>query len=307
LISIILPARNNAQMTGECMTAVIYSVRTLNLKAEFILIDDASDAEDNLLGVFRHFQTNTPDHKFVLVRTKKRLHYTGVFSVGLHLANPANPANVLFVSNDMLMTPHFLYALLGVAALGGDFGVIRGTSNYIESHPEHVVPPPDCIRSYTDILTFSRAMFEINGLAFTEDQVLSGDAILIKRAVLERVGVMDTQFFGYFGDVDFGLRCHLAGFKLICAKGAWGRHEGAGHLKTEVNKAKGDMSYVHQIRMRLIDDAYRLFRQKWDTTLPPTYDGLGKINSFSVAEKNRAKIQLKCDLPAEVRSSYDLV
>jgi len=291
-------------MTGECMTAVIFSVRALNLKAEFILIDDASDAEDNLLGVFRHFQTNTPDHKFVLVRTKKRLHYTGVFSVGLHLAKQAN---VLFVSNDILMTPHFLYALLGVAALGGDFGVIRGTSNYIESHPEHVVLPPDCIRTYTDILTFSRAMFEINGLAFTEDQVLSGDAILIKRAVLERVGVMDTQFFGYFGDVDFGLRCHLAGFKLICAKGAWGRHEGAGHLKTEVDKRKGDFSYVHQVRTRLVDDAYKSFRLKWDANLPPQYEAASKLNLFSVAEKNRARIKLRCEFPDEVLSSYDIV
>jgi GT2 family glycosyltransferase len=304
LISIILPARNNAKMTGDCMASVIHSVRTLNLKGEFILIDDASDAEDDLIGVFRHFQTHAPDHKFVLVRTRKRLHYTGVFSVGLHLAKLAN---VLFVSNDMAMTPHFLYALLGVAALSGDFGVIRGTSNYTDSHPEHMVPPPDCIRSYTDILTFSRAMFEINGLAFTEDNLLSGDAILIKRAVLERVGVMDTRFFGYFGDVDFGLRCHLAGFKLICAKGAWLRHEGAGHLKTEVDKTKGDFSLVHQVRMRLVDDAYKLFRQKWDANLPAKYEGIDKLNLFAIAEKNRARVELRCDFPADVLSSYDIV
>jgi GT2 family glycosyltransferase len=304
LISIILPARNNAKMTGDCMTAVIHSVRTVKLKAEFILIDDASDAEEDLIGVFKHLRTNAPDHKFVLVRTKRHLHYTGVFSIGLHLAKPAN---VLFVSNDMLMTPHFLCALLGVAALSTDFGIIRGTSNHTDSHPEHMVRPPDCIRTYTDILTFSRAIFEINGLAFTEDQVLSGDAILIKRDVLERIGVMDTQFFGYFGDVDFGLRCHLAGFKLICAKGAWLRHEGAGHIKTEADRTKRDFASVYQNRMRLVHDAYKLFRQKWDTNLPPKYAGIDKLNFFTIAEKNRARIELRCDLPAEARSSYDVI
>ena len=105
MISIILPARNNAKMTGDCLRAVIHSVRALNLTAEFILIDDASDAEEDLIGVFKSFRAITPDHKFVQIRTKQHLHYTGVFSVGLHLAKAAN---VFFVSNDMLMTPHFL-------------------------------------------------------------------------------------------------------------------------------------------------------------------------------------------------------
>ena len=34
--------------------------------------------------------------------------------------------------------------------------------------------------------------------------------------------------FGYFGDIDYGVRAHLAGFKLVCAKGAWLFHE-TGH------------------------------------------------------------------------------
>ena len=150
-------------------------------------------------------------------------------------------------------------------------------------------------------------MFEINGLAFTEDQVLSGNSILVKRAVLERIGVMDTQFFGYFGDVDFGLRCHLAGFKLICAKGAWLRHEGAGHIKTEADRTKRDFGAVHQIRMRLVEDAYTLFRQKWDANLPPKYDASSPLHFFPIAEKRRAGIELRCDLPAELRTSYDIV
>jgi GT2 family glycosyltransferase len=304
MISIIVPARNGAVLTRSCLSAVIQSVRLLNLKVEFILIDDASDPSEGLIGIFRDFRDHASGYDCTLIRAKQRLHYTGVFSVGLHLAKLEN---VLFLSNDMQITPHFFWAVLGVAGLSRDFGIIRGTSNYTDSHPEHAVRPPDFVRSYNDICAFSKAMFEINGLRFTEDQVLSGDAILIKRAVLERIGVMDVQFFGYFGDIDFGLRCHLAGFKLICAKGAWLHHEGAGHTKAEAAKTKTAYGLIHQERMRLVSEAYRLFRQKWDPNLPATFDQVPTLNFFSMAEKNRTNVGLKCELPAAVRGTYDIV
>lgn len=304
MISIIIPARNNAALTRTCLSSVIQSVALLNLKVEFILIDDASDPADGLISLFQHFRNHAPEHKFTLVRAKTRLHYTGVFSIGLYLATLEN---VFFLSNDMLITPHFFSAVLGVAALSRDFGIIRGTSNYTDSHPEHTLRPPDCVRSYNDICSFSKAMFEINGLRFTEDQLLSGDAILIKRAVLERIGVMDMQFFGYFGDIDFGLRCHLAGFKLIAAKGAWLHHEGAGHAKAEAAKTKTAYSLIHQERMRDVEEAYLLFRQKWDTNLPATYGEVPTLNFFSSADKNRSKVDLKYELPAVAHSTYDIV
>src|SRR5262249_41100383 len=153
----------------------------------------------------------------------KHQHYTGVFSIGLHLARGDN---VLFVSNDMLMTPSFLTALISVSALRADIGIVRGTSNYVDSHPEHGVAAPTDLRAYKDVENFSRIVLERNGLASTEDRELSADAVLIKRSVIERIGVMDLRFFGYFGDIDYGMRAHAAGFKLVCAKGAWLFHKG---------------------------------------------------------------------------------
>jgi GT2 family glycosyltransferase len=304
MFSIILPARNNAALTRACLSAVVQTVQLLNLEVEFILIDDASDPDEGIIGVFQYFRSQTPGLKFTLVRAKTHLHYTGVFSVGLHLAKLEN---AFFLSNDMLITPHFFSAVLGVAALSRNFGIIRGTSNHADSHPEHTVQPPNFVRTYNDICAFSKAMFEINGFRFTEDQVLSGDAIFIKRAVLERIGVMDVQFFGYFGDVDFGLRCHLAGFKLVCAKGAWLHHEGAGHVQAEAAKSKSSFSVKHQQRMRLVDEAYQLFRQKWDTNLPPKYHELSTLNFFPMAERNKHRIKLTYELPVSMHSAYDVI
>jgi GT2 family glycosyltransferase len=302
-----VPARNDATSTRECLGSAILSLEALNLQCEFVLIDDASDPADGIQQVFKDTRAGASQHQFKIVRAKERLHYTGVFSLGIHLSEKER---VFFLSNDMVIPPQFFAAVLGVAALSRDFGIVRGSSNYCDSHPEHAVVPPNFgrMRRYIDVVNFSRANFKINGLAFAEDGVLSGDAVLISRSLIDRIGVLDLRFFGYFGDVDYGLRAHLAGFKLVCAKGAWLLHKGGGHVKAEAIKKKQDLSILYSERMKLVENAYQVFRQKWDPNLPATYSPLDSLHLFSMAEKNAARIEdLKYQFPAEARSAYEIL
>jgi glycosyltransferase involved in cell wall biosynthesis len=139
LLSIIIPARNGAANTAACVASVLHSLAALRVNCELVLIDNASDREEKLLEIFLQNKSGVPQHKFIIARSAKDQEYTGVFSIGLHLAAGDN---VMFISNDMLVTPSFLAALLGVSALSADFGIVRGTSNYVDSHPEHVVAAP---------------------------------------------------------------------------------------------------------------------------------------------------------------------
>jgi GT2 family glycosyltransferase len=293
LLSIIIPARNGAADTAACVASVLHSLAVLRVNSELVLIDNASDREEKLLEIFLRNKSGAPHHKFIIARSAKDQEYTGVFSIGLHLAAGDN---VMFISNDMLVTPSFLAALLGVSALNADFGIVRGTSNYVDSHPEHVVAAPRDMQAYTDVEGFSRKMLDSNGLAHTEDRELSGDAVLIKRRVIDRIGVMDPRFFGYFGDIDYGMRAHLAGFKLVCAKGAWLFHKGAGHIKAD--KAGPDAAFAR--RMARVEQAYQAFRAKWDARLPGSYAELKSRDFLEVARRNADRVPLKYELPASV-------
>jgi GT2 family glycosyltransferase len=304
LLSVIVPARNDAVSTRECLVSAVNSLSTLNMNCEFVLIDDASDPDEGIQQVFQEIRGGAPQHQFKIARTKQRVHYTGVFSLGLHLSGKEK---VFFLSNDMLITPQFFTAVLGVAALSRDFGIVRGTSNYCDSHPEHAVVPPDFLRRYDDVASFSQAVMGIKGLAFTEDSVLSGDAVLISRSLIDRIGVLDLRFFGYFGDVDYGLRAHLAGFKLVCAKGAWLWHKGAGHVKADAARQKQEFEILHSERMKLVDSAYQMFRQKWDPSLPAAYSALDSLHLFAMADKNAARIEVKYEYPAEQRATFEMV
>jgi GT2 family glycosyltransferase len=293
LLSIIIPARGSAADTSACIASVLHSLAALRLTGEFILIDDASDPGEKILELFVRNRAAASAHRFIIARSTKHQHYTGVFSIGLHLAQGDN---VLFVSNDMLMTPSFLTALVAVSALRGDIGVVRGTSNYVDSHPEHIVAAPADLRTYQDMENFSRTMLERSGLAYTEDRELSADAVLIKRSVIDRIGVMDLRLFGYFGDIDYGMRAHSAGFKLVCAKGAWLFHKGAGHIKADAAGTKAAFAR----RMKWVEEAYQAFRDKWDPTLPGTYADLKSRDFLALATRNVDRIALKYEFPASV-------
>lgn len=301
MISFIIPARNQVGFTERCLASVDYTVNALGIVAQYILIDDNSDREDGIQDLFNTFLKAHPAAR--VLRLSKHQHYTGVFALGIQ---HASHQNILFVSNDMMITPAFVRTLLAVSALRNDYGIIRGTSAHTDSHPEHTVLPPLPLKGYDDIQSFSEMIATVNGLHHVEDNLLSGDAVLIKKAVVEKIGVMDTRFFGYFGDVDYGLRAHLAGFKLVCAKGAWLHHDGAGHIKAQSAEAVV-LSEPFRKRMALVEAAYELFRQKWDLSLPESYYDLTSLNLFGMAERNFDRVQQTCYLDPEIINSVEYI
>lgn len=292
--SIIVPARNGRRFTQNCLASILHAVALLKLDCEFILIDDNSDPAEGILDVFCQFRDRAQDQAVKIIRTKTRQHYSGVFSIGVHHAT-CEP--IFFISNDMMVTTRFMQALLLVSALSREFGIVRGTSNHCDSHPEHVAAPPAMPSSYQEVEAFAQKIFAANACSYVEDDLLSGDAILVKRSVVERIGVMDLRFFGYFGDVDYGMRAHLAGFKLVCAKGAWLFHEGAGHVKRDLECTDRGVEELHRARMAMVESAYQKFRAKWELEGPAVYDNLGRLSYFAQARAQADRVPLKADFP----------
>jgi GT2 family glycosyltransferase len=298
--SFIVPARNNPTLTAACLSTLLHSVQQLHWPCEFILIDDESPAGENILNVFRQHRAEAKGHDVKIIRSRKRQHYSGVFSIGLHHAT-RDP--VFFISNDMLVTPAFLQALMEVSQRSPFIGIVRGTSNHTDSHPEHQVPINPQPKGFAEVDAFSRNIFRQYGNAFVEDQLLSGDAILVQRPLIQRIGVLDLRFFGYFGDVDYGLRAQLAGFRLVCAKGAWLFHQGGGHIWQEMALEKRGSDEVIARRLAMVDAAYQEFREKWTIATPEHWgagDGVDPVGLLNTARANAQGVPLKYEFPAAV-------
>ena len=253
-----MPARGAAGLTQLCLGSLLFSLRHFPGRHEVLLIDDASPGED-IQTLFQDFRLKSPQPVRIF-RFEERVHYTGVFNLGLA---HAQGDRIFFLSNDMQLTPHFLNTLAGVAGLRQDIACVRGTSTYTDSFPEYKVVPPFPPRGYEDVLAFSQYVSNHHGLAYRPDRLFSGDAVMLKRSILDRIGGFDPQFFGYYSDFDFGLRAQRAGFQLVCALGAWLQHEGAGHVKA-----------APEARDELIQADYLKFRAKWGPQLPEQHQGV---------------------------------
>lgn len=275
MLSFIVPARSLRDVTTECLISINTALHQLGLvaHAEYILLDDQSDPSEGISELFTHFRASSPCPVHV-ARFKQWQHYTGVFAYGL---SRAKGDSIFFISNDMYVTPSWLRTVLAVAATDNAIGIVRGTAEIVDSFPQHEVKPPFEDRGPDDILAFSEYLSKVRGLEHSDDTILSGDAVLIRRNVIDAIGVMDRRFFGYFGDPDYGLRVRRAGLRMVCAKGAWLKHYGQGHIKAEIQKgAKADDANAR--RRQLVLAAWAKFREKWDKTLPEVFMNTDQID-----------------------------
>jgi len=130
-----------------------------------------------------------------------------------------------------------------------------------------------------------------------------------RRSLVERIGVMDLRFFGYFGDIDYGMRAHLAGFKLVCAKGAWLFHEGSGHVKREMAVQALTLDEARDRRMAMVETGYQEFRKKWKLAKPEVWAGGGSVEAvhfFDRVRPNAAGVPLKYDFPSSVMDDLEI-
>ena len=83
-----------------------------------------------------------------------------------------------------------------------------------------------------------------------------GAVMYIKRAVIDKIGLLDEAFFSYFEDTDYCLRAAAAGFRTICAGGVTiVHHQNVSSTVNQVNFSK------------LFLTSQKTFRQKWEKQL----------------------------------------
>jgi GT2 family glycosyltransferase len=305
MFTIVIPAYNNPSFTKRAIDAAILSVAAIDLPTRFILIDNAGRTGESTTPVFLDARDRHDERDIVILRAKEEtLYYTGAFSLALHFAD--TPL-LLFLSNDMLLTPAYLKATIAVSALSEEFGCIRGSSPYTDGLPEHVVKPPPDVQTHEQMCAFGEQVFTRNGLAFVENDLLCGDAVIVRRSLVEKIGLHDFALGAYFSDIDYGMRAQLAGFKLVGALGAWLHHEGAGYPRREAERQNLPFNEIHRRRMGVVGQSWQRFREKWSQNLPISHQDWAHGNFRQLAEQRRAHVSLKVDMPLAVIDQVEVL
>ena len=251
-----MAAYGNERVTSfalECLFAA------LGGDFELILVDDNSP--DGTLDLFRSAADRHRDTKVFHFPENKE--YSGSLNA---ILSHATRRYVLFLSNDIFVTPGYLGRLLEVASADEGHGIVRGASNFCDdSVAAHNIPTPGaCGSDINALFRFGEKVSREQRGQLLADKFLTGDAFLVTRAVLDRIGTIDTSFFGYFADCDFCVRSRIAGFRPATACGAFAYHSRAANLNyldAESRRQKLDRRYQR------VDSAWEHFYRKYERAL----------------------------------------
>ena len=139
------------------------------------------------------------------------------YNVGLRYGLQQNADWVFLLNNDIVFEPAMLSELMKVAATDENIGLLA-PKIYYQSEPTRFWYAGGRINYFTGVISHRGLREEDRGqYDRTEDtSYITGCAMLIRREVLERVGLLDLTFSPmYSEDADFSIRTSRAGFRLM--------------------------------------------------------------------------------------------
>jgi hypothetical protein len=246
---------------------------------KFVLLDDCSDPRrdpSRLFGPFRE-QSRWP---VVAQRFRSRVHYAAALSHGMALAGDdaggGAGADVLFVSHDMILTHACVDELFALREAQPAFGVLRPRSGHMDFAAKMVLKPAMEVRAgeggQEDAETFARQVRRQHGGQVVGWPALIGDAMLVRREVIAKIGGMDPRFYGYWADIDYGVRVQRGGWRHGIAAGAWLHHSGSASGLEDAPPPE-EAKRRHEEMTSDSTAAYALFRRKWGEELLPAEMG----------------------------------
>ena len=270
-VTIGISAHGNHETTLKTLNALFLSVEG---DYELILVDDYS--QDQTLELFcmaSDYHTNTKIFSF-----DKNLEYSGSLNA---ILSHAVGKYIIFISNDIIVSPTYICKLLEVAQHSEEFGVVRGCSNFVDNGlPEHNITLDSELNSFEQIFNFAECINQQQGDELVFENFLTGDAFLVSRKVIDAIGTLDPAFYGYFADQDLGLRAKRAGFKLVLARGAFAVHHHTANLDyltesertTKINR-----------RWARVHENWARFKIKYGLPVEQAYEGVRLIPWQQVA------------------------
>lgn len=209
------------ELTRQCLR----SLAALRYQRYEVLVVD-NDSND---GSLEHLRAEFPHvHTLALAANTG---FAGGCNAGIRVALAHGADYVLLFNNDARATPDVLTLLVAAAQARPQLGILTAKVVYSDQ-PDRLYGHGGRRLPFRVRLTGMEALDRgpWDGPPVQLDFVF-GCAMLIKRRVVERVGLFDERFFMYFEDVDYCYRATDAGFAVGYLPGAVLPHIGAGSTR----------------------------------------------------------------------------
>ena len=153
---------------------------------------------------------------YTSIDTQGNLGYARGNNIGICDALTRGAEYILLLNDDTVVSPDFLSILLETAEKSTDIGIV-GPAIYYFDDPQEIwfagarFDPDSCmIKSHETADSGNEVSSDLIGSDY-----ITGCALLIKKSVIEEIGLLNERFFLYWEDVDWGLRAKKAGLKRL--------------------------------------------------------------------------------------------
>lgn len=200
-ISVVIPNWNGKHWLKICLP----SLKKQSFTDFEVLVVDNGSADGSEEYVSRYFS------EFRVVRLERNLGFAGGVNRGIE---SAVGESIVLINNDMKLDEDFLDQM-HEASKDRRVGLVAAKVK--QFYNRKLI---DSAGDYIDIVGHANniGMGEVDGPKYDVARsvfLVTGGACLIKRAVFDKVGLLDEDYFAYFEDVDLSLRAQFAGFKAV--------------------------------------------------------------------------------------------
>lgn len=229
---IIIPVWNQLGVTKACIDSI---VKHTDYPYRLIIIDNGSDPET------REYLDGLKGEKYLgllLIHNEKNLGFVKAVNQGLRISDAQY---ICIMNNDTIATDGWLEEMIEVMSSDPRIGILNPSSNTSNQSPDRGEPIDD----YASGL--KRFKLQVQELS-----VCRGFCMLMRREVLEKVGLFDESFnIGYFEETDYCKRARREGYMLSRAKASYVYHNESSTFRTLEEREK------------LFKDNEKLYFNKW--------------------------------------------
>lgn len=210
---------NGRSDTAECLESL---ARLDYQPVQVIVIDNGST--DGSVGWLRE---RFP--QITLVENGVNLGFCMGNNIGIQHALAGGADYVMLLNNDATLAPDALTRLVAAGEADPAVGIL-GPKTYAKGHDNILYSAG--IRWHASLgYGASIGLYEVDRGQYDhscEREAIGGFVFLVKRAVLETIGVLDTDYFAYYEEVDFCMRARAAGYRCRYVAEAMAWHKGHG-------------------------------------------------------------------------------
>jgi GT2 family glycosyltransferase len=133
----------------------------------------------------------------------------------------ASGSRLLLLNNDVIVTRHWLELLTQCLNSEPTVGMVGPVTNYASGRQQISEP-------YTSLEDMTHRYNRADPSQWQESSRIIGMCLLLKREVMDRVGLLDERFNpGHYEDDDYCLRVRQAGYRLMIAGNVFVYHHGS--------------------------------------------------------------------------------